>query len=305
MKPNILHGIIPPMITPMLNNEKLDLQGVERLVEHLIAGGVHGIFILGTTGEAQQLSANLKRELISAAAACIKGRIPLLVGITDCSVYDSIALAQYAAAHGATAAVAAPPYFYALSKSELVDYYTDMADMSPLPIYLYNMPSHTKTMLEADVVETLSAHPNIIGLKDSSANGVYFCKLLKQFATRPEFGLFVGPEEMMAAMTLMGGHGGVSGGANVYPEIFVKLYNAAAEGNVPKIIELQSKMLEVGINLFGIGKYAAGYIMGIKTALKIKGILTSDAMVHPFTALDENGAEKIKEAVGKLDNLLI
>jgi 4-hydroxy-tetrahydrodipicolinate synthase len=304
MKSNILRGIVPPMITPLLDDEHLDLQGVERLVEHLISGGVHGIFILGTTGEAQQLSATLKRELITATAACIKGRLPLLVGITDCSVYDSIALARHAAACGATAAVAAPPYFYALSKSELIDYYTDMANLSPLPIYLYNMPSHTKTMLEADIVETLSAHPNIAGLKDSSANGVYFCKLLKQFAARPEFGLFVGPEEMMAAMTLMGGHGGVSGGANVYPEIFVKLYNAAAEGNVQKTIELQNKMLEVGINLFGIGTYSAGYIKGIKTALKIKGILTSDAMAHPFKALDENDNVKIQAKVAKLDILL-
>ena len=292
------------MITPMLDGEHLDVKGVERLVEHLIKGGVHGIFILGTTGEAQQLSVRLKKEMIAEVARCVNGRLPFLVGITDCTVEDSLIIAEYAAKHGAYAAVAAPPYFFALSKSELYDYYTILADKSPLPIYLYNMPSHTKTMLELDLVEQLSAHSNIVGLKDSSANGVYFCKMLKQFAARPEFGLFVGPEEMFAPMVLMGGHGGVSGGANAYPEIFVKLYNAAAEGNVQKTTELQSKMLEVGINLFGVGQYAAGYIKGIKTALKLKGILTNDAMVHPFSALNENDAEKIKNAVKKIEAIM-
>ncbi|MDR2839874.1 MAG: dihydrodipicolinate synthase family protein [Paludibacter sp.] len=300
---NIIKGIIPPMITPLLNPDTLDVQGVANLVEHLIGGDVNGIFILGTTGEAQQLSTRLKKELIAQSAKCINGRLPLLVGITDCTVEDSLIVAEFAAKHGATAAVAAPPYFFALSKSELYDYYTTLADKSPLPVFLYNMPSHTKAMMDLDLVEKLAQHPNIAGLKDSSANGVYFCKLLKMFASRPDFGLYVGPEEMFAPMVLMGGHGGVSGGANVYPKFFAELYAAAAKCDVATTLALQSRMLEVGEKLFGIGQYSAGYIKGIKTALKQKSIINADCMAHPFSSLNADDSAKVAQALQYLDSL--
>lgn len=298
-----LRGIVPPMITPLLDTDTLDTQGVDKLVEHLIAGGVSGIFILGTTGEAQHLSLNVKTELIKRTCAAVKGRVPVLVGITDTSVYESIKLANLAAEHKATALVAAPPYYFALGQPELIEYYELLADKSPLPLYLYNMPSHTKTMIEPDTVLALSKHKNIIGLKDSSANGVYFCKLLTMFKDSPDFGLFVGPEEMMASVVLMGAHGGVSGGANVYPEIFVEVYNAAANKDVDKTIALQNKMMCVSKELYSIGKFGSSYIKGIKTALMLKGIC-SDFLAQPFNLFKAPEKDKVKVAVEKLDKIL-
>lgn len=298
-----LRGIIPPMITPLIDTDTLDLKGIENLVEHLVNGGVSGIFILGTTGEAQHLSIKIKAELIKKTCVCVNGRVPVLVGITDTSVYESIKLAVIAAEYGAEAVVAAPPYYFALGQPELVEYYELLADKSPLPLYLYNMPSHTKTMIEPGTVMTLSGHKNIIGLKDSSANGVYFCKLLTMFKDNPDFELFVGPEEMMASVVLMGAHGGVSGGANVYPDIFVEVYNAAAEKDVDKTIELQSKMMCVSNELYGIGRFGSSYIKGIKTALSLKGIC-SDFLAQPFNLFKDPEKEKVKVAVEKLDNLL-
>jgi 4-hydroxy-tetrahydrodipicolinate synthase len=298
-----LKGIVPPMVTPLLDTDVLDGKGVENLVGHLIAGGVNGIFILGTTGEAQHLSIKLKTELIEKTASCIGGRIPLLVGITDTSVYESIKIARIAKANGAVATVAAPPYYFALGQPELIEYYELLAEKSPLPVYLYNMPSHTKTMIELATVQKLSQRENIVGLKDSSANGVYFCNLLSMFKDRPGFGLFVGPEEMMASMVLLGGHGGVSGGANVYPEIFVKLYQAAAAKDVNKTVELQNKMLCVSRELYGIGRFGSSYIKGIKTALSLKGIC-SDFLAQPFNLFKEAEKEKVRIAVEKLDGIL-
>ena len=298
-----LRGIVPPMITPLLDTDTLDNKGVENLVEHLIDGGVDGIFILGTTGEAQHLSVKIKAELIKKTCECVKDRVPVLVGITDTSVYESIKLAQLAADCKAAAVVAAPPYYFALGQPELIEYYEVLADKSPLPLYLYNMPSHTKTMIEPATVAALSNHKNIVGLKDSSANGVYFCKLLTMFKDRPEFGLFVGPEEMMASVVLMGAHGGVSGGANVYPQIFVDVYNAAAGKNVDKTIELQNKMMCVSQELYGIGRFGSSYIKGIKTALSLKGIC-SDFLAQPFNLFKDPEKEKVKTAVETLDKLL-
>lgn len=298
-----LRGIVPPMITPLIDTDTIDVQGVGRLVDHLIAGGVSGIFILGTTGEAQHLSVKVKTDLIKITAQAIGGRLPLLVGITDTSVSESIKLAETAAQCGASAVVAAPPYYFALGQPELVEYYEVMADRSPLPLYLYNMPSHTKTMIEPDTVQVLSKHKNVIGLKDSSANGVYFSKLLAMFADRPDFELFVGPEEMMASVVLMGANGGVSGGANLYPQIFVKLYEAAAAKDVDKTRALQNKMIAVSRELYGIGRFGSSYIKGIKTALAMKGIC-SDALAQPFNLFREPEKEKVRIAVEKLDKLL-
>jgi 4-hydroxy-tetrahydrodipicolinate synthase len=290
------------MITPLLDTNTLDEQGVENLVERLIAGGVAGIFILGTTAEAQHLSFRIKGELIRKTATCIRGRVPLLVGITDASFFESLTIAWIAVENQASAVVTAPPYYFSLGQPELIEYYEALAEQLPLPLYLYNMPSHTKIMIEIDTVKVLAQHPNIIGLKDSSANGVYFCKLLHLFSHRPDFGLYVGSEEMMASMVLMGALGGIPGGANIYPEIFVKVYRAAAEKNVDKTRELQNRMIAISRELYGIGRFDSSYIKSIKTALSLKGIC-SDVLAQPFNHFLEPEREKVKAAIEKLDQL--
>ena len=300
---SVLRGIIPPMITPLIDTNTLDEKGIQHLITSMIAGGVNGIFILGTTGEAQHLSFNIKKKLIRKTTAFIDRQVPLLVGITDTSFNESLTLAQIAAENKATALVAAPPYYFSLGQPELIEYYLALADLSPLPLYLYNIPVHTKTMLELDTVKVLAQHTNIIGLKDSSGNGTYFCKLLHLFHDNPDFGLYVGPEEMMASMVLMGAHGGISGGANVYPGIFVELYRAAVAKNISKTIELQNLMITISKELYSIGRFGSGYIKSIKTALSLKGIC-SDKLAQPFNHFLEPEKEKVKIAIEKLDKIL-
>src|SRR5659263_191327 len=104
-----LRGIVPPLVTPLLDNNTLDIDGLEKLIEHVIAGGVHGLFILGTTGEAQSLSFELRYEMIKQTAYILKNRLPLLVGISDTSIVDSLHLGQLAHESGADALVSAPP----------------------------------------------------------------------------------------------------------------------------------------------------------------------------------------------------
>ena len=108
-----LSGIIPPLVTPLKDNETLDVESLENLIEHLIIGGVHGLFILGTTGEEQSLSYRLRQEMIEQSARINRGRLPLLVCITDTSIVESIRLANVAADCGADGVVSAPPYYFA------------------------------------------------------------------------------------------------------------------------------------------------------------------------------------------------
>ena len=204
-----------------------------------------------------------------------------MVVITDTSFSVSLLLAANAALYGADALVAAPPYYFAPGQAELIQYYNDLANQLPLPLFLYNMPSHVKVMIEPETVLALSENPNIIGLKDSSANGVYFQKLIYLLRNKPEFTLLCGPEEMTAEVILMGGHGGVNGGANLFPELYVALYDAAASKDFEKLAELQSQVLRVSLSLYNIGKYASSYIKGVKTALNLLGVC-SDYMAEPF-----------------------
>lgn len=284
-------GIIPPMVTPLLSdNLSLDLDGVKHLVEHLVSGGVHGIFILGTTGESTSLSYKTREQLIVESCKAVNGRVPVFVGITDTSIEESVHLALIAQKAGAAAVVAAPPYYYGLGQEELYKYYWSLADQVSLPLFLYNMPSHTKINIDTKTVVRLAEHQNIVGLKDSSANAVYFqslCYLLKT-----NFSLLVGPEEITAETVLLGGNGGVNGGANLFPKLYVALYNAALAKDFARIEELQDLVMEISTRIYTVGSYGSSYLKGLKGALSALGIVNGN-IAPPFTTFDEKEMTKV------------
>lgn len=292
-------GIIPPMVTPLLDDQTLDKPGLNRLIEHLIQGGVHGIFALGTTGEGPSLSYALRQELIGLTCKLVNGKVPVMVGITDSAPEESLQLAHYAAEAGAAAVVAAPPFYFGMDQSELVAYYRNLADHSPLPLYLYNMPSHTKINIAPTTVRTLSEHQNIIGLKDSSGNAVYFNTVLHAMKDSPSFSLLVGPEEMMASSVLLGGHGGVNGGANMFPSLYVDLYNAAASRDHGKVLELQERVMEISRRIYCSGKNGGGYLQGLKTALASLGIC-SGHVASPLGNFSNPEKERVKQHLDHL-----
>lgn len=270
-KKKILNGIIPPMLTPLQSNLDLDPKGVKNLIKRMMDGGVHGLFILGTTGESTGLSYRTRHDLIKQACEYVNRRVPLLVGITDTSCEESLKLAMLAYELGADAVVAAPPYYYPLGQEELFEYYSDLADNSKLPLFLYNMPSTTKIDINVDTVVRLSKHPNIIGLKDSSANTVYF-QALRHAINREDFSLFVGPEEILAETVLLGGNGGVNGGANLFPKLYVQMYEAAMTKDHLRIEVLQNYIMKITTLLYKVGKYNSSYLKGLKGAASVLGI---------------------------------
>src|SRR3954468_16378076 len=233
--PGPLRGIIPPLVTPLLDRDRLDLAGLERLIEHVLGGGGHGLFLLGATGEGPSLSHRRRCEVVERACAQVGGRVPVLVGITDTSFAESIEMAEHAADAGAGAVVLAPPYYFPAGQPELAEYVESIAAALPLPLHLYNMPSHTKLAFEPDTIARALQIPNIVGLKDSSGQLVYFHKVQSLAAARPDFALLMGPEELLAESVLLGAHGGVCGGANLAPRLYVDLYQAARRGDLERI----------------------------------------------------------------------
>jgi len=279
--PKPLRGIIPPMVTPLLDRDSLDVAGLERLIEHILAGGVHGLFILGTTGEAPSLSYRLRYELIERVCGQVKGRVPVLVGITDTSFVESVNMAGKARDAGAAAVVLAPPYYFPAGQQELLEYLEHLMPELPLPLFLYNMPSYTKAVFEPQTVQAAARISGIVGLKDSSGNMVYFHQVQSLLADRPDFSLLIGQEELLAEAILLGGHGCVCGGANLVPQLYVELYNAACSRDLPTVESLHKKVMEIGTAIYSVGKYESSYLKGLKCALSCMGIC-SDFLAEPF-----------------------
>ena len=296
----MLRGVIPPMVTPLTANGELDVNGTERLVEHILSGGVHGLFLLGTTGEAPDLPYEVRRELVKRVTAQVNGRVPILVGITDTVFSESLKLAQFAKDCGAAAVVAAPPYYFAAGQPELLDYYRGLADQLPLPLYLYNMPSQVKVMIEVKTVVELAKHPNIVGLKDSSGNIGYFNACRYALREREDFAILMGPEEALGEAVLLGASGGVAGGANIFPKTFVDIYNAAVAKDVDRVRELQERIMRVSSLIYGVGHHNSSFVKGVKCALSLLGIC-SDALAaprEPFNPADRETIRKRLEDLG-------
>ncbi len=295
-----LCGIIPPLVTPLTDNETLDVESLERLIEHLIAGGVHGLFILGTTGEEQSLSYHLREEMIRQSTRINQGRLPLLVCVSDTSIVESIRLARIAADCGADGVVSAPPYYFATGQPELAQFYEELVPQLPLPVFLYNMPSHVKVSFAPETVHRIAQNPHVVGFKDSSANAVYFQSVLYKMRERSDFAMLVGPEEITGECVLLGAHGGINGGANMFPSLYVSMYEAARRGDVTRVLQLQQIIMQISSTIYTIGQHGSSYLKGLKCALSLLGIIKDDFVASPFYKFNQPEREKVRQALSAL-----
>lgn len=289
-----LTGITVPLATPLLDAQTLDAGGLERLVQHVTGGGVDAIFILGTTGEGPCLSARMRREVIDRVRR--ESTVPVLVGITDSSVYEAAALAEYSATQGAAGLVYAGPSYSPISQPELIAHTLRLADTVALPLFLYNMPSHTKVTFEPRTAAELAAHPNIHGLKDSSANLMYFQAVRRLVPA--DFGLLMGPEELLLPALLCGATGGVNGGANLFPELYTGLYQAFTGGDLASARSTQERILELSREIYGIGTYSSSYLQGLKCALSLCGF-GSGALTEPYAGFGAEDRDRIAAGLAR------
>lgn len=282
------------MVTPLEQDYALDQKGLERLIEHLIAGGVHGIFILGTTGEAPNLPYSVRSELIERTCKLAGSRVPILVGITDTSYRDALRMAAKASECGAQAVVAAPPYYFQVAQADLLQYFKRMAADSPLPLFLYNAPLNTRHWIDVATVVELAAEPNIVGLKDSGLHMGYFHAVREGVRSRPDFNLLVGPDDLLAEAVLLGAHGGMAGGSNVNPRLFVDLYEAAAAGEMNRVAALHQQAIQFDTGVYRSAEDPHNPVRGLKAALSIMGIC-GDAMTPPLRPVSSLERERIQE----------
>ncbi len=293
-------GVIPPVVTPMISADRLDVDAVDAIVEHLIEGGVSGLFVLGTTGEGPSLTYQMRYEMVERTCERARGRVPVLVGVTDTCLAESIALAQHSSQCGASAIVAAAPFYFDVDQSALQTWFAQLAEESPLPLMLYNMPSCVGVNLDLTIVDLLSNHPNIVGIKDSSGDWNYFTQLCERRRDREDFLIFMGPEELLAEAVAAGANGGVCGGANLLPSVYSRLYKAAVRRDTAEIAHWKQTIASMFERVYRDDNGSMKLIPGLKFAMEQSGLCKS-TIAPPLTAISETHSQRIRNSMTQLN----
>lgn len=285
-----LKGIIPALATPLLEDGTPDEEGLRRLVEFQIEGGVSGFFPCGSTGEGPMFREADWATVIRVVVEQVAGRVPVLAHVAEPSTARVIERAMMAADLGADAVVSTLPYYYVHAGEEARRFFTAVAEASPLPLFIYNVPQRTQVPLSAVMLEELSQHPNIHGVKDSANDPILHFDLIHRLANT-DFTVLNGSEFYLGASVMMGGDGGLLGICNVAPKLCVELYEAAARGDIPAVRKLQPQVSDVTTVFFTKGGSA---LSALKMAMSMLGLCQPHA-THPFipTTPEQDGEIKV------------
>lgn len=217
-----IRGIIPAMVTPMLADESINEQELRNQVNRQINSGVQALFCLGTNGEFYALSMEEKQRVITLVVEEAAGRVPVLAGTGCVTTKETIALTSFAKKTGVDAVSVISPYFAGVNQEGLYSHFSAVADACEIPVILYNIPARTGVNIEYTTVARLANNPNIIGIKDSSGN---FDNTLRYIEETPKDFIVLSGNDSLILWTLMaGGNGGISGIANLFPELMVSIY---------------------------------------------------------------------------------
>lgn len=265
------HGVVVPMISPFTPAGTVDEPAVERVVERLLSGGVHGIFPLGTTGESMLIHRADKRRLVTSTVRAVNGRSMVYAGISGNSLRVSLELANDYAGLGVDALVAHPPTYYELFDAEIEAYFMRLADEVKLPLVLYNIPQTTRHSISLDVVDRLRRHENIVALKDSANDPARLSALLQRVGGKDGLPVLLGCSAQYAHGLKAGGVGLVPSGAHLVPDKYVALYNAAMRHDWARVDQLQ-KETEDACRPYLAGRGIGQGIAALKAMLERQGI---------------------------------
>jgi 4-hydroxy-tetrahydrodipicolinate synthase len=233
-------GTIPPMVTPTESREGgVDVPTLESYTEFLVEGGVHGLFPCGSIGEFPSLTRDERRTVVETVAESA-GDVPVLAGCGATSVPDVVALTEDAAEAGASAAVVVTPYYLGVDQAGLRGFYETVADRSPLPIVLYNIPQRTGVTLEPETTVALAEHGNVVGVKDSSGGMADVFRTLDE--SPDDFDVIQGLSMLALPSLDSGASGLISGAANVFPAALSALYEAHRAGEHDRAVAIVNEV---------------------------------------------------------------
>ncbi|MBQ5973081.1 MAG: 4-hydroxy-tetrahydrodipicolinate synthase [Oscillospiraceae bacterium] len=235
-----LRGIVPAMVTPMREDESVNVDELRRQCDRLIAAGAAALFCLGTNGEFYALSGEEKRLVLRTVAETAGGRIPLMAGTGCVTTAETVELTRYAKGLGYDFASVICPYFAALSQEGAFRHFSAVADACRMPVILYNIPARTGIDLSAETVARLARHPYIVGIKDSSGR---FENTLAYLQSVPrDFAVLAGNDSLTLKTVRAGGSGGIAGCANVCPERMVRMFRLNEAGRTAEADAIQESL---------------------------------------------------------------
>jgi 4-hydroxy-tetrahydrodipicolinate synthase len=283
---NAFKGIGVALATPFLDDQSIDFESLKRLIDHVIAGGVDYLVVLGTTGESATLTASEKAHVLKAAVEYNKGRVPLMLGLggnATQKLLDEIEATEF---YGVAGILSVSPYYNKPTQEGIIAHYRALADASPAPLVLYNIPGRTMSNLTASTTLTLSHHPNIVGIKEASGN---LEQCMQIAASMPkDFLLLSGDDLLTKPMLSIGGSGVISVLANAIPATFKILI----EGDSKASMEAAYSLLELNSLM-----YQEGNPVGLKNLLLHQGILSSDQVRLPLLRASKELSHKIHQAL--------
>ena len=266
MQTSRLNGILPPVTTPFNQRGDVDYPALSLNIARYNETGLMGYVVLGSNGEAVHLAADERRLVIQTVKRAATAEHVIVAGVNELSTRAAIEAARAAADCGADAALVVTPYFYksAMTQERLAHHFTEVADHSPIPVLIYNVPQNTGVVIESATIAALGAHQNIIGVKDSSGNMGAISETLR---SAPEgFAVMVGNGSILYPSLTMGATGAVLGVACAAPRVCVELYAAAKAGNPSRARELQNRLAPLShIVTDGLG------VPALKTAMETLG----------------------------------
>lgn len=288
---SLYSGVIPPVVTPLTADGELDRASLERVVGHLLDGGVNGLFALGSSGETAYLTPGRQDEVIEVITATAAGQVPVLVGAIETTTDRAAERARAAAALGADAVVATAPFYTRTHVTEIDRHFRDLAAAVDLPLLAYDVPVCVHSKLDPELLLPLAADGVLAGVKDSSGDDGSFRRLVIGARDLPGFSVLTGHELVVDAMMLSGADGSVPGLGNVDPHGYVRLHDAAVKGDWDTARAEQDRL----VGLFDIVRAArpgtasatAAGLGAFKTALMLRGIIDTNVMSAPMRRLDE------------------
>src|SRR2546428_6805940 len=284
-----LTGVLPALATPLHRDGSADENGIRRLVEHVIAGGVHGVLALGSTGEGASLGERTRWQILKRVIEATAGRVPVICGVAQPHLEAARAEVAAAARLGAQAALVAPPFYYPTDQATVLAFYRRLAAESKIPLLLYNIPQFTKVLSEAATVATLAREGTIAGIKDSSRDFEYFENVCVATRDVPRFRIFTGSDTMLLASLVMGGAGTICGAANIAPAWVVRIHADYVQGNWDAARAHQDALVELVMAVRG-GVVSAA----LQAALHLQGIC-EPWPAPPVAAYDDGATARLRE----------
>ena len=284
-----LQGSLVAIVTPMLEDGGLDLDAFRRLIDWHIKEGTDGIVVAGTTGESPTVDFDEHRLLIKTAVDHAAKRVPIIAGTGANATREAIELAAYAKEAGADVSLSVVPYYNKPTQDGLYRHFKAIAEAVNLPHILYNVPGRTVADLQNETVLKLAQVPNIVGIKDATANLERGSDLIRR---KPrDFRVYSGDDATGLALMLLGGHGVISVTANVAPRLMHELCAAAAAGDAARARELNNRLLPLHRNLF-----VEANPIPVKWAVQQMGLVKSGIRL-PLTPLAAAYHEQVREAM--------